>query len=353
MATKKYSVLAVLDVLKLYSDEEHCLHITDIKKYIKEPPYKIDVSEKTIRSDLRALYDFGYDIRFANSYSRVMVHSDGTVLDSDIYTGCYLVGDVSDEDIEILHDALLSERFLPESKYIELVEVLKGISSTVDFDLNERVAVKTRSDVLASCGLYENMRIIRKAIVGKKMIAFKYSFPKEDLSPKPSKERTIYMSPGRVFNEGGVYYLAGIERNRAFSETFEHYIWFRIERMKNVEPIDDLKYDYYSIVKSGVKDRRFAINRFKLVPNVRINVTFKFPSSLAEQVIDYFGSKRMIRIEKDSSDEDNVYLANAFVPGEVVLRLAKMYAPDVEIVSPVELREVLKKDFAAAAKKHK
>ena len=36
MATKKYSVLAVLDVLKLYSDEEHCLHITDIKKHIKE-----------------------------------------------------------------------------------------------------------------------------------------------------------------------------------------------------------------------------------------------------------------------------------------------------------------------------
>ena len=88
MANKKYSVLAVLRVLEDYSDEEHSLYIKEIQGLI-ESEYGIVVGEKTIRTDIRALLDFGFDIRFVGSYRRVVAHKDGTVIDSDINTGCY------------------------------------------------------------------------------------------------------------------------------------------------------------------------------------------------------------------------------------------------------------------------
>lgn len=350
MATKKYSVLAVLDVLKEYSDEEHCLKIKDIKEHIKKPPYKIDVSEKTIRSDLRALYDFGYDIRFANSYSRVMVHSDGTVLDSDINTGCYLVGDVSDEDIEILHDALLSERFLSSRKYSDLVDTLTYLSSTVDFDLHVKGAARVPRDIVSGRILYDNMRMIRQAIAAKKVISFKCVPMGAGNLEQWDRGKERFISPGRVFSEDGIYYLAGYEKLESGNS---EYVILRVELMRNIKQVDKPRYNEYDIHLSGLRTPKFAKKRFKLVPDDKCEVTFRFSKSIIQQVADYFGSRRLIIVSRDKGAGDESVTVETTAPSEAILKFAKMYAPDVEIVSPVELRDALKKDFAAAAKKHK
>lgn len=350
MATKKYSVLAVLDVLKEYSDEEHCLKIKDIKEHIQKPPYKIDVSEKTIRSDLRALYDFGYDIRFANSYSRVMVHSDGTVLDSEINTGCYLVGEVSDEDIEILYDALLSEKYLPDKKYKELVGKLTGLSSTVDFSLNEKGAAKEKPDIVAADIMYDNIRRIRKAIVEHKNITFRYTSLGNGNVVVWQRGKTRCLSPGRVFKEDGVYYLAGFERTESEGD---QYTVLRIELMRDVEQTDRPRYDYYDISMSGLDKYYFARKRFKLMTDDQYHVSFKFPDELGQAVIDYFGPKSLILKAIEKEEGKLFYTAQMTMPSGAVIKFAKMYAPDVEILGPADLRDALKKDFAAAAKKHK
>ena len=65
------------------------------------------------------------------------------------------------------------------------------------------------------------------------------------------------------------------------------------------------------------------------------------------------GSRRFLKMKSIGDVADDTYLIKTTAPSEAILKFAKMFAPDVEIISPVELRDALKKDFAAAAKKHK
>ena len=63
---KNGNILYILNVLKKYSDEEHKLSISDIRKKINEK-YEIDIDPRTIRRNINLLQQkFGYDISTYN-----------------------------------------------------------------------------------------------------------------------------------------------------------------------------------------------------------------------------------------------------------------------------------------------
>lgn len=345
MGNKKYSVLAVLDALRRHSDRDHPMLIKELK-YTLQYEYGIDISEKTIRSDLHALQSFGYDIRYCSSYSREIPHGDGTVLDSTINKDCYLAGPVSDTDIEILYDALLNDRFLPNTMFEKLTKTLEDLSSTIDFSLNTKGASRYQLSYSPPGLLYENMKLIRKAITERRVISFIYAPPGfgNDL-PAKSAER-YYASPFRIFAENGIYYLMC---SCCSSSMDNEVMLFHIDRMRYLVEEYGRKYKIFTILARGFSGRDFAKRRFKTIPENNIEITFRFPVTLVSEAADYFGSKSMIF---KAGDDEEHHTAVVTAPEKAVLDFALLHAPEVEILEPCELRKKAADIFSETVRKY-
>ncbi len=61
MAEKKQSVLALLDVLRRCSDEEHPLTVNEIKQHL-ENEYDLTLERRTIYSNIELLSQNGYEV---------------------------------------------------------------------------------------------------------------------------------------------------------------------------------------------------------------------------------------------------------------------------------------------------
>ncbi|MBR3228153.1 MAG: hypothetical protein IKF68_06365, partial [Erysipelotrichaceae bacterium] len=61
MAEKKQSVLALIEILRKYSDEEHILSIRDIQNHLSAT-YDISLDRRTLYSHMDLLKDNGYEV---------------------------------------------------------------------------------------------------------------------------------------------------------------------------------------------------------------------------------------------------------------------------------------------------
>ena len=61
MAEKKQSLLALIEILKKYSDENNLLSIKDIQTYLISE-YDIELDRRTLYTSMELLRDFGYEI---------------------------------------------------------------------------------------------------------------------------------------------------------------------------------------------------------------------------------------------------------------------------------------------------
>ena len=343
MANKKYSVLAVLRVLEDYSDEEHSLYIKEIQGLI-ESEYGIVVGEKTIRTDIRALLDFGFDIRFVGSYRRVVAHKDGTVIDSDINTGCYLVGSLTDVDIEILFSSLTNERHLSDTRYKELMYKLEGLSSTNDFRLFNNAVLRGKRDIVSGDIVYENIHVIKEAIKGRKVLSLTYL---PSIGEPPSNvQKEMLISPYRVFVEDNVYYLVGSKKRNWWLGG--ELVFLRIERMRKVEILPYEKYSVMDIMGGKKIGDDYDKGRFRLCLGQSIEITFRYSTSIFDKACDYFGKRNMSFAFFDESFIES----KVSVPEKAMVQFALMNAPDVEIMDPPELRKKVKNMFTTAAKKN-
>lgn len=344
MAEKKYSVLAVLKVLQKYSDEEHPIQMKQIKYYVNQD-HKIVISYKTIRSDITALKTFGFDIRNKGSFDRTIEHGDGTVLESKINKDWYLVGPISDQEIEILYDSLLSERYLSEALYSSLGKKLQSLSSSVDFDLNTKGAARVKRDWADSEILYNNMKILREAIVNKQVVSFYYAPIGTYGIPGLRRTERSYVSPRRVFNENGVYYLLGCDK-------YDQLVYLRIELIRNLQIEEWRAYSIYGMLGKGLTtNKELTARRFKKIPDEYIQIRFRFPKTMLTEAVDYFGSKSMAF--KAVRHEDTHFMVSVTAPEKAMLKFAFMYAPDVEILAPKDLRSKVREVFSKAAELYK
>lgn len=151
------------------------------------------------------------------------------------------------------------------------------------------------------------------------------------------------VSPCRVFAENGIYYLLGEDNT---SGSGGGIVFLRINLMRNIQIEEQARYRIYKVIVEGLSTRNLAKRRFKTITGEDIEITFRFSSSIATETADYFGYKRMIFMP--GGDEEH-YTARIRMPGKAMLRYALMYAPDVEILAPQDLREQAAAVFRQAA----
>lgn len=343
MANKKYSVLAVLDVLQKQSDKDHPMYLKEIRYAVRDM-HGIDISEKTIRSDLQALKDFGFDIRYRDTFERTIEHGDGTTVDSNIKKDCYLVGPIEDDYIEVLFDALLSERYLIEADYRDIVQILEQMSSTKDFRLNAESAVRNRPDNSRSSLIYRNIRTVRNAIAKRKTITFIYEPAGTDKLQTPKQEERMLLSPYKVFSDNSIYYLSGYKSPFTFDDSR---VILRIDGMKKIEIEKRPR-----ITGQGTIEKQLLNRRFKLTEEDDVEGLCEMPGSLVGAAIDFFGNNKVdIPSYESGSDREN-YMVLVSAPERALLVFALMNAPDVEIISPADLRAQIRNVCDKASERH-
>ena len=114
MAEKKQSLLALLEVLKKYSDENHPLSIKDIQAYLLSE-YDLELDRRTLYTSMELLRDFGYEI---SEY-------DGN--------GYYLIERQFEKaEILLLCNAIHASHFISSKQSDELIRKLLNTQSKYD-----------------------------------------------------------------------------------------------------------------------------------------------------------------------------------------------------------------------------
>lgn len=120
---KKLLILYIYDILKKYTDENHCLSQKNIVDILKRE-YDMQVDRKAVRRNLDDLENAGVDIRYTTTER---IGKSGEI--EEIKTSIYLSHEFSDCELRFMIDSLLFVKNTPHKQVENLVGKIKGLSS--------------------------------------------------------------------------------------------------------------------------------------------------------------------------------------------------------------------------------
>ena len=260
-------IFYILDYLKKNSHEEHPVNTADILKMLEE--YSIICDRKTVYADIAALQEYGEDI----------VSIPGR------NGGYYYAAPQNFElpELKLLIDAVLSSKFLTESKSRRLVEKLCEQCNEHDAGLMKRTVVVAKRVKSMNESIYYNIGNIQDAIVQNRQITFRY-FDWDLKGQRKYREKEYLASPyGLCQDNENCYLLAYTTRHGVTS--------FRVDRMTDITLTDDKRIDCQELKGTSLSDH--ANQLFQMYAGESQDVKMRFHKELINQVVDRFGKETM------------------------------------------------------------
>lgn len=214
-------LLAILSILKKYSDMDTHLTSEEIRKILIEE-YDIEADRRSIRTDIKALIDFDLVEDAPNCAKR-----------ED--RGCYFSAhDFDDWELKMMIDGIAQTGYFKAdtlNKIIDQVLALSGPSSRELLWDNRPLLDNEIDDSDFYLGL--NLDTLMSAIKQKKRVRFRYF--KLDANKKPSLagEGEHLVNPYVITKRGFFYYLVTYKDGDEFIRPF------RVDRIRNVEILDE------------------------------------------------------------------------------------------------------------------
>ena len=324
MKTKRDTELAVLEVLKTETDENHILSNREIIEKVNEI-YGFEMERRTLSSMINSLIEMGYDISVYNENGKGYYLRDREFTKGEVLMLC-----------NAIHGSNLMP--LPESKRV-ISTLLDTQSKYMKDDFRKNIFIENM-DKKNNKEFFNNFEIISKAIKEKKNIIFNYTKYDEKLNLVNKREEPYVVSPIYLAAKNGTAYMASKSEHH---EGFAHY---RLDRMQNVKETDG-KYlrasrneDPYSYFKS--QTNMFAGDN--------ISVDLKINRNMIDTVVDDFGKNISLRTDKEDKDK---MLITVKATEQGMILYALKYADCMEIVSPESLRNKVKIKLEEALKKYK
>lgn len=334
---KKLSLFNTLEILKKYSDEDHRLTQAELLEYLKKD-YDMEVDRRTVKSNLMDLIELGYEIEFQETTRMIRNEKTGEVEESTIMSSFYLVRDFSNPELRLLIDSLLFSKHLPYSQCKDLVEKLEGLSNKY-FRASMNYISTMPEDKTNNQQIFYNIDVLDEAISKGKKVSFKYldygtdkkQHPKLD---KDGKERVYVVSPYQMVAKEGKYYLIC---NYDYYDDVSNY---RVDRITDIEILEAKAKPFEKLKWSNGQRLDLAEYMKKHVymySSADSQITFRIVKPMISDIIDMFGKD----VQFVDETEDTVCV-KAKVNEAAMIQFAQSYAPDVEILKPVELREKVK-----------
>ena len=334
---KKLSLFNTLEILKKYSDEDHRLTQAELLEYLKKD-YDMEVDRRTVKSNLMDLIELGYEIEFQETTRMIRNEKTGEAEESAIMSSFYLVRDFSNPELRLLIDSLLFSKHLPYSQCKDLVTKLEGLSNKY-FRASMNYISTMPEDKTNNQQIFYNIDVLDEAISKGKKVSFKYldygtdkkQHPKLD---KDGKERVYVVSPYQMVAKEGKYYLI------CNYDCYDDVSNYRVDRISDIEALEAKAKPFEELKWSNGQRLDLAEYMKKHVymySSADSQVTFRIVKPMISDIIDMFGKD----VQFFDETEDTVCV-KAKVNEAAMIQFAQSYAPDVEILKPVELREKVK-----------
>lgn len=264
---QKVKPLVLLDILRMYSDEEHPLSTNEIIAKLAE--YGIETGRKALYDDIESLNAFGYEVMTVKSRSNL-----------------YYVADRKFDaaELRILMDAVISADFITEKKTADLTKKIAETAGVHKAKLMTKNIVYSDTAKHTNEKVYYSVDAADRAIAEKKKLKFRYFDLDCHGQRKYRKNGDKYtVNPvALIFNENK-YYLT------CYNDKYLNLSNYRIDRMDDVEVTDE------DITPAPcVED--FNVNRhrkqaFSMYCGHTEKVTFAVDGDALDVVFDRFGEK--------------------------------------------------------------
>ncbi|MDR2168038.1 MAG: WYL domain-containing protein [Clostridiales bacterium] len=341
--SKKTFMLAILEILKKYSDKNNRLSQKEIGELV-EREYSLKIGRKAIKRNLEQLIDMGYDIE----YDKTMRENKAGGAPIEEFSNWYIVREFSDAELRLLIDATLFSKHIPHGQRKELIKKLAQQSNKY---FNARIGhIRTMPGHLTqSKELFYTIELLDEAISNKLKVAFKCMQYGVDKKLHPVKnadgsKREYIVSPYQMAVSNGRYYLICNHDN---SDKLYHY---RLDIISGIciledEPARPIK--EIRNFKDGLNLPKYMEEHFYMFSGDSENVTFRAKKTLVGAILDWFG----MNVQFFDITEDEI-TAKVRIGENDMLYWALQYGLHVEILSPQSLRNKMREAVKEISEKY-
>ncbi len=322
----KLKILYIIDILKKYSDEEHPINATEICNYLEK--YDIKAERKAIYDDLDNLICYGFDI--------IKTHSPRS--------GYFLASrEFEIPEIYLLTDAVQAADFITPKKTRELVSKLDAMMSAEQARTREKSTYIEYSHKCDNEEIFISIDTLRQAIEKGKKVTLRYISRQlgEGRHIVPS-EKNFKVSPYALIWTDDHYYLV------CNNEKYPNLMHLRLDRMRSVNETEE-KSRHFSECSNytDVFDTADYVSKsFNMFGGEQTEIELRCSEKILEQIIDRF-SENIHIIERENGKF--AFRTKALVSDGLVSWILQ-YGGDIEVVSPPEIRGMIKEKIEEVAK---
>ncbi|MCR5736666.1 MAG: WYL domain-containing protein [Eubacterium sp.] len=272
---QKMKLLALLEILKEFTDEEHGISMSEIISQLEQR--EIHAERKSIYSDITLLNDNGYEIEKSKEKGNVNY--------------CLLNRDFELPELKLLVDAVQASKFISEKKSNELIKKIEALASKYQARALQRqvyVANRVKTNYES---VYYNIDDINQAINSNSRISFDYyEWTLEKTMELRENGKKSAISPWALMWDDENYYMVAFDGE---SETIKHY---RVDKMRRIT------------LENIPRDGKENFEKFDMAVYAK-KVFNMFTGN--EQVVKLEFKKRMIGVVMDRFGKDVIIM-----PGE-------------------------------------
>ncbi len=318
MQTSKLKTLIVYKTLLKYSDEENPLSTTELISLLKEKG--INSERKSIYADIEALKEIGCDIVSTISPKR----------------GFFVASrDFELPEVRLLIDAVNSAGFITPNKSKALVDKLEGLVSVYQAQAMESQVYCESAIKCENEEIYYIIDYLHRAIIKSKKVKFIYKKRNIDRENRKSyTEKAFTVSPYSLIWKEDHYYLI------CNNQKYDNLMNLRIDRIRKIEILDEASRPFSEVseYKNSFDSADYASKMFNMFSGTTQDITLECNLDLREDIIDRFGSK--IPLKAVDSNHFETTFSAALSDG--LVSWIMQYGKDIKVISPRELREMIK-----------
>lgn len=319
---KKLALIRILQILEHYTDCDHPLKHDEIVKKL-ETDYGVVVERKAIGRNISLLQEAGYAIETTKK---------GSYLASRLF---------EDSELRLLSDSVLASKHITAKHSKELIEKLASLSNKYFKSHIKNVYSVNDWNKSENVALFYNIEIIDEAIT--KNLQIKFTYNKYGADKKLHRSATHITSPYQMILHNQHYFLM------AHNEKWQYVTYYRVDKITDIELLDSSATDIRTIerYKNGIDYKRFSSALPYMFSDEPEQVTFTFTKEwLIDHIVDWFGYN--FNVEK----KDDKFYITLKVSLDAMEYWAMQYLNNVEIISPVTLRERIAENVKAANRKY-
>jgi len=266
-----------------------------------------------------------------------------------VYTDWYISREFDDSEIRLLIDSILFSRHISYAQCKELITKLENLSSP-SFETDYTKHIRNMPDkTRGNKQLFHTIKTLDEAISKRKKVAFNYIEYGIDKKPYPRKNKhgkpTNYIvSPYQMVATNGRYYLI------CNHYIFNNVTYFRLDRIKDIKLLEEDSKPMKDVVglEKGLNLPKHMAERVYMFSGESVQVKFRVKQSIISDILDWFGFD--VHLKKE---DDDFAIATVSVNEQAMFYWSLQYFENVEILSPLTLRNKLYETSKGLVKKYK